>query len=245
MSSTVDEFAELLNAEVHIDIDKLRDSARHGVPEEVRGQVWKYLLGVEEPDRSHEMSDDKEKSEEYYRFEKENLNTDVIKRIRGEINRYYRRNPSLKNMRNSELSMAIFENVVSTYINHHRSVDYSPALVHLCAPFVSCLSKESEVYYCFEKLIKQLDEHFASHNLNEQVAHFVTLFRMLLPDLYSYFEEEEVDPNEWATSWLQCLLSKELPLDCVLRLWDTYFSDRDGLNLHIYVCLGTRTSFGA
>lgn len=45
---------------------------------------------------------------------------------------------------------------------------------------------------------------------------------------------------EWAASWFQFLLSRELPLDCVMRLWDTYFAGPDGLRLHIYVCLGKR-----
>jgi hypothetical protein len=36
---------------------------------------------------------------------------------------------------------------------------------------------------------------------------------------HSYFEEEEVDLNEWATSWLQYLLAKELTFDNLVRLW--------------------------
>jgi hypothetical protein len=50
-----------------------------------------------------------------------------------------------------------------------------------------------------------------------------------------YFDEEEVNPNDWVMSWCQWLLAKELPLECVLRLWDTYLAD--GLQLHLYVCL--------
>lgn len=57
-------------------------------------------------------------------------------------------------------------------------------------------------------------------------------------------------PNEWAYSWLKFFLANEvfissklqlnfkLPLDCLLRLWDAYFAENDGLDLHIYVCIG-------
>mmetsp|Transcript_64325 Transcript_64325/g.152215 ORF Transcript_64325/g.152215 Transcript_64325/m.152215 type:complete len:92 (-) Transcript_64325:741-1016(-) len=38
-------------------------------------------------------------------------------------------------------------------------------------------------------------------------------------------------------SWIRFLLCRELPLPCLLRLWDTYFAAADGLSLHIYVCL--------
>ena len=63
------------------------------------------------------------------------------------------------------------------------------------------------------------------------------LFRSLLPDLHRHFEEEEVDFKDFTTSWLSTLLAKELPIDCVLRLWDLYFSRNDGLHLHVYVCI--------
>lgn len=35
----------------------------------------------------------------------------------------------------------------------------------------------------------------------------------------NYFEEEEVDINEWASSWLQNLFAKELQFENLLRLW--------------------------
>lgn len=37
MSTSINEFNDILNAEVHIDLDKLRESSRHGVPMEIRG----------------------------------------------------------------------------------------------------------------------------------------------------------------------------------------------------------------
>ncbi len=39
------------------------------------------------------------------------------------------------------------------------------------------------------------------------------------------------------------MLSKELPLDCVLRLWDTYFSCDEGFGLHIYTMLAILVHF--
>jgi hypothetical protein len=51
MSTTIEEFEELLNAEVRIDMQKLQDAAKHGIPQQVRGAVWKYLLGAEQPDK--------------------------------------------------------------------------------------------------------------------------------------------------------------------------------------------------
>lgn len=51
-----------------------------------------------------------------------------------------------------------------------------------------------------------------------------------------HIEEEELEPSEWLPQWLRFLLSAELPLPCVLRLWDTYLSAPEGFGLHPYVC---------
>lgn len=42
---------------------------------------------------------------------------------------------------------------------------------------------------------------------------------------------------------MQHLLAKELPMDCVLRLWDTYFSSAEGLGLHLYTMLAILVNF--
>ncbi|RUO95800.1 hypothetical protein BC936DRAFT_143196 [Jimgerdemannia flammicorona] len=202
-NSNLNDFKEVLQAEVYVDVEKLRDSARHGIPAEIRGvclrlpipisteclvfrlrslphcplashanvtregnmtsqEVWKYLLGVQEADRceynlaptsSHhpgELTTTKARSEEYQQIEKQN--SEITKRVRGEVTRYQRRVPSLAS---KEVS-TIFENVINAYLNYNRQVDYSPALIPLCAPFVVCLKSESEVYYCFERLQQQM-----------------------------------------------------------------------------------------
>ncbi len=61
---------------------------------------------------------------------------------------------------------------------------------------------------------------------------------LLLARSSSHLEEEGIQPNDWAQSWLRYLLSRELPLVSLLRLWDTFFSTDMGLDLHIYVALG-------
>ncbi|CAG8495291.1 5610_t:CDS:2, partial [Ambispora leptoticha] len=238
MSTPINEFKEILNTEVYVDLDRLRESARHGIPMEVRGEGWKYLLGVCPADKSQELTSLKAKFDEYLTIEKENM--EIIKRVRGEVSRYQQK---IKNFDDMNDYTSIFENVISAYMNHNRHVEYYPALVHLCAPFVYCVKNEPEVYYCFERLMTILDEYYSTYNINERVANFMTLFRAVLPDLYNYFEEEEVYLNEWATSWLQYLLSRELQLPDLMRLWDTYFSIPDPIEFHPYVCLAVLKHF--
>jgi hypothetical protein len=49
-------FEELLDAEVAVNLEKLREAARMGIPPAYRGVVYRYLLGVAFTDKSSEMT---------------------------------------------------------------------------------------------------------------------------------------------------------------------------------------------
>jgi hypothetical protein len=53
MAATEEEFAELLGEESEsaVDLQTLREVSRFGIPDKLRGEVWKYLLGVAKPDK--------------------------------------------------------------------------------------------------------------------------------------------------------------------------------------------------
>ncbi|KAG0165670.1 hypothetical protein DFQ30_008159 [Apophysomyces sp. BC1015] len=175
--STVNDFLELLQSEVHVDLERLRILARHGVPTQLRGEVWMYLLGVQQADRSHELSLSKARSEEYKQMDK--VNSEAAKRIRGEVTRYQRRVPQVEGKHNAEA----FENIISAYLNANRDIEYHPAMVSLCAPFIYALNKECDAYFCFERIMQAIEEYYTGNTIKERVANFMTLFRYVLPDL--------------------------------------------------------------
>ncbi|KAJ2069225.1 hypothetical protein GGI08_000468 [Coemansia sp. S2] len=229
-----EDYDEVLESEVFIDVNRLRKYARHGIPLEIRGVVWKYLLGVEKSDRSNEFTQRKARYEAYREIDKENV--EVSKRVRGEATRYLAR-AKKDNLLDPHSALAIFEAVICAYINCNNHVEYSPSFVQVCAPFVITMKSECDVYSCFERLVNVLYESSLDNNINKRVAQFLSYFRTLMPELYDYFEEEELDVGEWASSWLRYLLAKELPIQSVLDLWDVYFATPDYVALHPFVCL--------
>ncbi|KAI8144936.1 rab-GTPase-TBC domain-containing protein [Fennellomyces sp. T-0311] len=197
--SNLNDYNDLLQSEVYVDLERLRILARHGVPNELRGEVWKYLLGVQQADRSKELTTSKARKEDYEQIDKSD--SEISKRIRGEVTRYQRRVPLL----DGRHYMNRFENIILAYLSANRDAEYHPALISLCAPFIYVLDKEWDAYYCFERLMQAM--------------------------------EEEVDLNEWVTSWLQHLLAREMKFEDIVRLWDTYFAMPDFLDFHPFVCL--------
>jgi len=157
--------------------------------------------------------------------------------LRTELARYQRRNAAFKTakMQNKILNIlhGYLHNASNAWHVHHA------ALVHVVAPFAFLFKKESEASYCFQLMMRALDAHFGPTNGRKTLGRFLMLFRSRLPELFTHFEEEDLEASQWASPWLQWLLCRELPFDCCLRLWDSYFSapDGHGFDLHTFVCL--------
>lgn len=132
-----------------------------------------------------------------------------------------------------ELVLNRVEKVVLGHLILNLDISYEPGIVSLALPIVAVIPEDHEAFDCLQSLQSLMS--LALEQQPHTESQFLTLFRAIHPDLHSYFDEEEIHPRDWVSSWLKWLLSKELPLYCLTRLWDTYFAD--GLGLHIYVCL--------
>lgn len=151
-----------------------------------------------------------------------------------ELTRYKRRVP--------ELDMETLQFITSNYLINHSDVQAS-LLVCIAGPVVYAIKDEVEAYLTLERVMRTfgifqyswIEDYFVQYSISHRVSQFMSLFRRKIPDLFSYFEDEEVKANDWAANWLQSFLSKELPLPIVVGIWDLYFSE--GLDLHYYICL--------
>lgn len=230
-------FEELIGADADVDLDRLREAARFGIPAAIRGEVWKYLLGVTKPEKSEEMTSAKRMREDYLRLKDEAEKYGdpvVLRKIRREISRH-----SVAIDQDLEGLAGRIESIIVVYLSDHQATDFFPAMVHILAPLLFALREdhEADVYYAFSRLIDYIELLLNSNGIEILVARFVTLFRAFQNELCGCFEDEGLSVKEWLVPWLQSLLSKELPLENVLRLWDTYFASMEEDDLHIYVCL--------
>jgi hypothetical protein len=141
-------------------------------------------------------------------------------------------------IKDQELVSKKLVKILGAYLNYNSDLEYKPEIVYLLIPFVYVgITSECDIFWCFDALVRKTERYFSEQPVASQIAKFQTFLRSLNPALFNFFEEEELSPNDFATSWIQFLLAKELPLKCLVRLWDTYFSRIDAFNLHIYVCL--------
>ena len=227
MAASKEEFLEITSTDVISEIDRLRDISFYGIPDEVRGKVWALLLAhlklLGEDSGLHPLGNNLDpnsvdQEDKVTVYDDILVDHEVVRVLKSEISRYLERTKKVfaiaphhtvyltkpTKLRGKLLSM------VHQYLNsapgawhmHHA------ALVHVAAPFALVFRKESEATSSFRLLMRALDAHFGPSNGWKTLGRFLMLFRSRLPELFTHFEEEDLESGDWASSWLQYLLCR-------------------------------------
>jgi hypothetical protein len=145
------------------------------------------------------------------------------------------------------LDTAVEEAVVS-FLESHSQIEYSHGIVHVCLTLSDWLitplsisdvsddeqeTQSARLTTCFDQIMMIMHWNPQQAASDEDVccrriAHFLALFRRLMPELTAYFDEEEanVPSEEWIQSWIQWWCAKELSTAQKSRLWDFYLGYR-------------------
>ncbi|KAG1712406.1 hypothetical protein DVH05_000154 [Phytophthora capsici] len=107
---------------------------------------------------------------------------------------------------------------------------------------------EADSYWCLTKLLDDIQDHytFAQPGLQRMVQRMEELVRRCDAELFEHIvERENVQFVQFAFRWMNCLLMRELPLDGIVRIWDTYLCEDSGFeSFHVYVCAAILMTFG-
>jgi len=108
---------------------------------------------------------------------------------------------------------------------------------------------EADAYWCFNKMLDNIHDHytFSQPGLQRMILRLDDLIARLDAPLSNYLKQESIQFIQFGFRWMNCLLLRELPFPCVLRLWDTYISEQLGgfENFHVYVCAVLLKTFSA
>lgn len=233
-----EEFQELLTDENIVHLDRLREIACHGVPQSVRGEVWKILLGVSNPDLSEELSTRKKMDSEFQQLSKDVVvDVPLSKLVTAYVDEYGQSaSNQVSDFFNTQKTKRKFKELLQLFLSNNPQ-QFHKGMIALLAPFIFCMPDSVDAFHCFSHLMVQLEYSPLTTKLNRTLSLFLFLFRTTLPELCMRFEDEELRPNDWAVVWLKYMLASALPLHCLLRLWDTYLAIPDKWELHPYVCV--------
>ncbi|VDL93373.1 unnamed protein product [Schistocephalus solidus] len=98
---------------------------------------------------------------------------------------------------------------------------------------------EADVFWCLSRLLDTIQDNytFAQPGIQNNIAMLTSLTERLDADLHQHFLSQNLEYLQFCFRWMNNLLIRELPLRCIIRLWDTYLAEPDGFShFHVYVC---------
>ena len=86
---------------------------------------------------------------------------------------------------------------------------------------------EADAYWCLSKLIDCIQDHYtdAQPGIQRMVFKLTHLVKRIDQPLFAHFEEQGLQFIQFAFRWMNCFLMRELSLDLILRVWDTYLAE--------------------
>ncbi|KAF4121050.1 TBC1 domain family member 2 [Geosmithia morbida] len=98
---------------------------------------------------------------------------------------------------------------------------------------------EADSFWCLTKLLDGIQDHYivAQPGIQRQVAALRDLTARIDSKLSKHLDKEGIEFIQFSFRWMNCLLMREISVNNVIRMWDTYLSEEQGFSeFHLYVC---------
>ena len=104
---------------------------------------------------------------------------------------------------------------------------------------------EADTYWCLHLFLSRIRDHYTPDlpGQTRMVNALEHKMKQLDWKLCSYLQSNGLEFHLFAFKWMNCLLLRELPFHCIIRMWDTYLSDEQMEEIHVYVCAGFLQEF--
>eukprot|EP00438_Fugacium_kawagutii_P006620 Skav225492 [mRNA] locus=scaffold1821:17851:18558:+ [translate_table: standard] len=182
----------------------------------------------------------------------------ILRQIRLDIPRTSPGLPIFSHQRIQQL----LERILFIWSVRHPASGYVQGINDLATPFVvvllaselDCVPEEINVdaagddaleaveagaYWCLTKFLSDIQDHYTNGQpgIQQMVAKLREIVHRIDQKLYDHLEEQGLDFLQLSFRWMNCLLLREFPFPCVIRLWDTYISEPlEGFSsFHVYV----------
>ncbi|CAG9855309.1 unnamed protein product [Phyllotreta striolata] len=249
------------------DLHELCGLSWSGVPAKVRGITWRLLSGYlpMNMERRNQVLERKRKDywslvEKYYYVEHDETNRDIQHQINIDVPRM---NPSIPLFQQKTVQV-MFERILFIWSIRHPASGYVQGINDLVTPFyivflqeylkddepfekcfVDQLSEEqrriveADSFWCLSKFLDSIQDNyvFAQIGIQKKVLQLEELIKRVDETLHKHLKEHNVSYLQFSFRWLNNLLTRELPLRCTIRLWDTYLAENDCFaTFQLYVC---------
>jgi hypothetical protein len=263
--SRIDRFRRIMQS-THIDLHALKKLAWNGVPAELRPCVWQLLLGYLPTHADRRASSLARKRQEYldgisdawHRGER-GLDQTIWHQIHIDVPRT---NPLVR-LYQFPATQRSLERILYLWAIRHPASGYVQGINDLVTPFFQVFlgayidsdpeqcdpgilpdevrhAIEADSFWCLSKVLDGIQDNYihTQPGIQRQVANLRELTGRIDSGLVQHLDLENVEFIQFSFRWMNCLLMREMSVQCTTRMWDTYMAEGPlGFpEFHLYVC---------
>jgi hypothetical protein len=221
-----------------------------GVAEEIRKEVWKFLLGYYPFDSNAEERAklDEEKKIEYNLYKSQwttitpkqearySLYRERQSRVEKDVVRTDRTHPFFKE--ESSIYLKRLYDILVTYSFYNFDLGYCQGMGDLASPILVVMQDEVEAYWCFASLMETMEKNFQinSDGMEKQLQALSKLVKWMDRELFNYLYEHDSTNFFFCFRWVLVHFKREFSFDDTMRLWESIWSQHMGSNFHLFLC---------
>lgn len=259
-------FKTLLQTNV-LELNELKKLSWSGIPDEIRANAWRLLAGYlpANIERRKEVLERKRLDylslvQQYFHTDRDEIFQDIYHQIHIDIPRM----SPLISLFQQKIVQEIFERILFIWAIRHPASGYVQGINDLVTPFFVVFLQEilpsnqslestdlSEIplavrncveadsFWCLSKFLDSIQDNyiFAQLGIQNKVQQLKELIQRIDVNLHKHLQKHDVDYLQFSFRWMNNLLTRELPLRCSIRLWDTYLAECDSFaSFQLYVC---------
>ena len=256
------------------DINVIRNLSWSGIPMQLRATTWQLLCGYlptnidrREGTLARKRHEYKQYLYSYYKKSVFDNNHDIMKQIQVDVPRM---NADIKLFR-QQVVREVFIRVLFIWSIRHPASGYVQGINDLLTPFfIVFLSSyvpadkntdtiefsslplchqetiEADSYWCVNHFLEGIQDNytFEQPGIQLKVAKLREIVQRVDNQLHQHLIDNEIEYMAFSFRWMNNLLMREFPLHCIIRLWDTYLSEREGFaEFHLYTCAAFLLTF--
>lgn len=196
---------------------KIRERCRKGIPQSVRPKAWFYLSGAYLLYEKHPTL--------YEELLKDPGNQHVIDDIKKDVNRQFPHHEMF--LDEDKPGQKELFNVLKAYSVLNTKVGYCQAQAPIAAFLLMHMPAE-QAFWCFVSVCdKYLADYFTPgmEMLQRDAGMLNALLKKTSPSVYRHLLKHKVEPLLYMTDWFLCAMTRTLPWDTLLRVWDCFLCE--------------------
>ncbi|XP_068146402.1 uncharacterized protein Tbc1d15-17 [Drosophila tropicalis] len=230
------------------DSDRIKELIfRGGITENLRCEVWKYLLNYYNWSDSQEerIERRKQKSMEYYNMKAQWLAMTPTQEANfvGYRDRKCQIEKDVKRTDRSQKfyagddnpNIALLQGILMTYVMYNFDLGYVQGMSDLLAPILEIQVNEVDAFWCFVGFMNLVVTNFDMDQagMKSQFAQLRRLIEFANAPLFGYMRTHDSDNMYFCFRWLLVWYKRELSNEDVLKLWECLWTRLPCPNFHL------------